>query len=50
MGKVELSKREFALQIQKSVITIFEGCHKDSMKSTLSFRAILYEVIPCLTL
>eukprot|EP00347_Sterkiella_histriomuscorum_P008264 403345746 len=44
LNKVELSKREFGVYVQKSMISIFEGCHKDAMKSTLSIRAILYEV------
>lgn len=41
----DLTKREFGITIQKSLRNIFEGCHKDDMKTTLSLRAILYENI-----
>ena len=44
LSKLELSKREFGILIQKSILSIFEGCHKNVMKSTLAMRAILYEV------
>ncbi|CDW89623.1 dedicator of cytokinesis protein 2 [Stylonychia lemnae] len=44
LKKFELSKREFGTFMQKCIISIFEGCHKDAMKSTLSLRALLYEV------
>lgn len=40
----DMTKGEFAMQIQKSLRNIFEGCHKDELKNTLSLRAILYEV------
>ena len=39
----DMTKGEFAMQIQKSLRNIFEGCHKDELKNTLSLRAILYE-------
>ena len=42
--KQELNKREFGSSIQKSLKNIFDGCHKDDAKTTLSLRAILYEV------
>jgi hypothetical protein len=43
-GTRELSKGEFSFQIQKVLRNIFEGCHKDELKNTISLRAILYEV------
>ena len=42
IGKSELTKREFGSKIQQALIVIFEGCHKNAMKCTLSIRAILY--------
>lgn len=42
--KKELSKREFGASVQISLKNIFDGCHKDDAKTTLSLRAILYEV------
>lgn len=42
-GDRDMTKREFGVQIQRSLRNIFEGCHKDDMKTTLSLRAILYE-------
>ena len=44
VGKQELTRLEFGIMIQKSLMAMFEGCHKDAMKSTLAIRAILYEV------
>jgi hypothetical protein len=41
----EMTRREFGIMIQSSLRNIFEGCHKDDMKTTLSLRAILYENI-----
>lgn len=41
----EMTRREFGIMIQRSLQNIFEGCHKDDMKTTLSLRAILYENI-----
>ena len=38
-----MTRREFAVSVQRSLLNIFEGCHKDSMKTSLSLRAILYE-------
>ena len=44
MNRTEISKNEFGQWLQKSLIAVFEGCHKDAMKSTLSLRSILYKV------
>ncbi len=41
----DLTKRQFGSKIQKALQNIFEGVHKDSMRTTLSLRAILYENI-----
>ena len=44
-SKYELTKTEFSHFLRKALLQIFEGAHKDHMKSTLSLRAIVYEQI-----